>query len=214
MNTYKKYCANVFVAKCEEKQEKGDSITVTTKYGKENDHIVHNFLGETRDGHFLYSITREDGYNCQERAKAKAERINGYAANANKRSDQFYEASKEGSDFLRLAEPIKIGHHSEKRHRALLDRNWKRMEKCVAESKKATEYERRAEYWESKAKEINLSMPESVEYFQFKLEQAQRTHKFYKDNPDKREHSYSLTYAKKNVNNIQKSLNIALKLWS
>jgi len=26
MNTYKKYCPNVFVAQCEEKHEKGDTI--------------------------------------------------------------------------------------------------------------------------------------------------------------------------------------------
>jgi hypothetical protein len=37
MNTYKKYCPNVFVAQCEEKHEKGDAIIVVTKYGKENE---------------------------------------------------------------------------------------------------------------------------------------------------------------------------------
>lgn len=35
MNTYAKYCPNVFLAKCEEQYQKGDIITVTTKYGKE-----------------------------------------------------------------------------------------------------------------------------------------------------------------------------------
>lgn len=74
MNTYAKYCPNVFVAKCTERHEKGDIITVTTKYGKENEHYVHNLVAE-RDGFFYYSITRVDGYNMQERAKAKAERL-------------------------------------------------------------------------------------------------------------------------------------------
>lgn len=45
MNTYKKYCPNVFVAQCTEKHEKGDIIIVETKYGKENECIVHNFVG-------------------------------------------------------------------------------------------------------------------------------------------------------------------------
>ena len=31
MNTYQKYCPNVFVAKCDEKHDKGEIITVTTK---------------------------------------------------------------------------------------------------------------------------------------------------------------------------------------
>lgn len=32
MNTYKKYCPNVFVAQCEEKHGKGDTIILHTKY--------------------------------------------------------------------------------------------------------------------------------------------------------------------------------------
>jgi hypothetical protein len=62
---------------------------------------------------FLYSITRADGYNTQERAKAKAEKYSSYAASAEKKSTEYYEASHEGRDFLALGEPIKVGHHSE-----------------------------------------------------------------------------------------------------
>lgn len=42
MNIYFKYCPNVFVAKCDTTYNRGDVIQVTTKYGKENDHIVFN----------------------------------------------------------------------------------------------------------------------------------------------------------------------------
>jgi len=35
--TYTKYCPNVWLAKCEERHEKGDIINVTTRYGKENE---------------------------------------------------------------------------------------------------------------------------------------------------------------------------------
>ena len=42
MNTYKKYCPNVFVAQCEDKHEKGDVIVVETKYGKQNECIVQS----------------------------------------------------------------------------------------------------------------------------------------------------------------------------
>lgn len=39
-NTYYKYCANVFLAKCEQQYKKGDVISVENKYGKENEHII------------------------------------------------------------------------------------------------------------------------------------------------------------------------------
>ena len=88
MNTYRKYCPNVFVAQCEEEYQKGDVITVTTKYGKENEHIVHNLVRK-RDGLFFYSITRLDGFNSQERAKRKAEKLNEWADSADRRSEEW-----------------------------------------------------------------------------------------------------------------------------
>ena len=117
MNTYQKFCPNVFLAKCTEQHQKGDVIEVTTKYGKENESVVYNLIFE-KDGYYYYSIIRADGYNLQERAKAKAEKYNEWAASAQKRSNAYQDASNEGRDFLSLGEPIKVGHHSEKRHRA------------------------------------------------------------------------------------------------
>ena len=212
-NTYKKYCPNVFVAKTPDQHERGETIILTTKYGKEHENEVHNYLGKTNDGFYLYSITRCDGFNAQERAKKKAEKLNGYASNAEKRSAEAWEASHEGKDFLSLGEPIKIGHHSERRHRALIARNWARMDKSVAESQKAEDYKNRAEYWEAKINIINLSMPQSLSFYEFKLEEAKKKHKFLKDNPEKRAHSYSLTYANKEVKETEKNLNLAVKLW-
>jgi hypothetical protein len=87
------------------------------------------------------------------------------------------------------------------------------MRKSIEESNKADEYKRRAAYWENKANIINLSMPESLEYFEFKLEEAKKRHKYLKDNPDKRAHSYSLTYANKEVKEIENKLRLAAKLW-
>lgn len=212
MATYSKYCPNVYLAKCTEQYKKGDIIAVTTKYGKENECIIHNLIYE-KDGYFYYSITRADGFNTQKRAMAKADKYNEYAANAEKRSRAAYEASQEGKDFLVLAEPIKVGHHSEKRHRALIERNWKRMAKSVEESKKAEEYERKSDYWERKAKEINLSMPESLEFFQYKLEKAKEYHEGLKSGKYEKEHDYSLAYAKKAVNELEKKVELAKRLW-
>jgi len=145
MNTYSKYCPNVFLAKCEEDHKKGDIIEIETRYGKVNEHFIHNLVKKS-DTHFFYSITRVDGYNLQKRAEAKG--------------------------------------HSYK-----------------------------AESWEGREKDINLSIPESLEYYQEELEKALEYHKGMKDGTIKKDHSYSLTYAKKAVNDLQKKVNIALIMW-
>lgn len=203
----------MFVAKCETEHKKGDVITLTTRYGKENEHIVHNLVRKG-NGFYFYSITRLDGFNSQERAKKKVDKLNGYADNADKRSDDWHEKSNEGKDFLSLAEPIKIGHHSEKRHRALIERNWNRMDNAMNEKKKAEAYRERTAYWESLASKVNLSMPESLEFFKIQLEEAKEHHAGLKDGSIERMHSYSLTYAKKRCNELQKKYDIAVVLWA
>lgn len=213
MNTYAKFAPNVFVAKCTETHEKGNTITLTTQYGKEHECIVFNLLG-SKDGFYYYSIIRADGFNQQEYAKRKAERLETAAVNAENKSLQYYEASNEGRDFLSLGEPIKVGHHSEKRHRALIERNHNRMSKSVEFSKKAEEYESRASYWADKANTINLSMPESIEFYEFELEKAKKKHEGLKVGTIERAHSFSLTYAKKEVNEIEKKLKLAQRLWA
>lgn len=213
MNTYhKSQHPNVFYAKCEERFAKGEIIKVQTKYGKENDCEVFNLIF-SKDGFNYYSIIRADGTNAQTRAQAKADRYKSWAASAEKKSNEYYEASQEGRDFLALAEPIKVGHHSEKRHRALIERNWNRMGNSVKMSEKAEAHESKAEYWESKTKTINLSMPESIEFYEYKLEAAKMKHEGMKAGTIKRDHSMSLQYAKKEVNEAQKNLDAAKKLW-
>lgn len=213
MNTYAKYTANVFVAKCETLHEKNEIITVTTKYGKEHECIVFNLVYKDKDGFYYYSIVRADGYNLQERAKAKAERYQKWALSAEQKSNQKYKDSQEGRDFLVLAEPIKIGHHSEKRHRALIERNQNRMGKSIEFQKVAEQHESKAEYWENKANEINLSIPESIEYYEYKFEEAKMLHESLKNGTIEKRHSYSLTYAKKDVNKFEDLLKTAKKLW-
>jgi hypothetical protein len=214
MNTYAKYTANVFVAKCEEKHEKGDTILVRTKYGKENESIVFNLVHQDKDGFYYYSIVRADGFNMQEFAKAKAERFQKWAVARANKSNDFYNASQEGKEFLSLGEPIKVGHHSEKRHRSLIERNWNRMGKSVENSKIAEEHESKSDYWLRKANDINLSMPESIEYWEFKLEEAKDKHEGLKSGKYERTHSFSLTYAKKALNDATKNLETAKKLWA
>lgn len=184
MNTYYKFAPNVFLEKCEEKHERGEEILVTTKYGKENESIVFNLIFE-RDGFYYYSIVRADGFNVQEWAKRRAERRREWSVSANKKSHEYFEKSNKDRDFLSLGEPIKVGHHSERRHRKAIADAWRNMGKSVEFSDKATEHER-----------------EAKEY-----------HEGVKSGKYPREHSYTLTYAKKAVNEAQKNYDLAVKLW-
>jgi hypothetical protein len=213
MNTYSKFLPNVFLAKCTEKHEKGDIIEMSTKYGNEHECIVFNLIFE-KEGYYYYSIVREDGFNVQEWARRKAERLQGYASTAKEKSNSHYQASHNLVKDIPLGQPILVGHHSEKAHRNVLEKSWNAMGKCVEESKKAESYKERAAYWEKKANTINLSMPESIEYFEFELEKAKAYHQGLKDGSIQREHSYSLTYASKKVNEIKSKYEIAVKLWA
>ena len=158
MNVYSKFCPNVFLAKCEEKYEKGEVIEVTTKYGKENECIVFNLIYE-KDGFYYYLIVRADGFNVQEWAKQRAERCRMWAASAEQKSNEYYEKSNKDSDFLSLGEPIKVGHHSERRHRKMIDDAWKNTGKMVECMDRVKEHERVPAYrdWETDRKSTRLN---------------------------------------------------------
>ena len=136
MNTYKKFCPNVFVALCEEPHQKGDVIELTTKYQKTHEceaHIFLGYLGTKEEPKFLYSITRIDGFNAQERAKKKAEKLKGYQANAETRSTKARKKSdmSEANTGIPFGQPILVGHHSEGAHRRLIERSHRAMDKCA-----------------------------------------------------------------------------------
>jgi hypothetical protein len=213
MNTYIKFCPNVFVAKCDAMHEKGETIELETRHGKINECIVHNLVG-SKDGCYFYSITRADGFDSQARALKKAERFENASANSEKKSNAAYEASNEGREFLSLGEPIKIGHHSEKRHRALIERNWNRMGKSVELGRKAEEQAAKAAYYESIASKIDLSMPESLEFYEYKLEELKERHAKIKSGEIPRLHSFDLQYANRDVKEAEKNLALAKRLWA
>ena len=210
MANFKKYCPNVWVAECDEKHNKGEIITLETQYGKEVYCKIYNLVTE-KNNKFYYSIVRLEELSYAER---KADKYRNSQALHEAKSHEWHEKSQEEAEFLRLAEPIKIGHHSEHRHRALIERNRNRIGNAIKEEKIADERARKAEYWEAKAEEINLSMPESLEYFSKQLEKAKTRQQGLKNGTIKREHSYSLTYATKAVKDLTAKLEIAQKLWA
>lgn len=212
MNTYTKYCPNVYVAKCTERHEKGELITVTTKYGKENEHIVFNLVAE-KDGFFFYSIVRADGFNHQEWIRRRAQKLKDRAERASAKAESYFEASNRYSDFLSLGEPIKIGHHSEGRHRKMIEDCRRNTSKFVENYDKAQELSDKGDRLLLHQDDINLSMPESLDYYSEKLEEAKEYHEGLKSGKYPRAHSYSLTYAKKEVNELESKVKIATRLW-
>lgn len=81
--------------------------------------------------------------------KRKAERRE---AKAKRKEEEIskHEDSKADKDFLSLCEPVKVGHHSEGRHRKLLEKSWNKMGKRVQLAEEAKEAERKADYWANK----------------------------------------------------------------
>ena len=211
--TYIKYCPNVFVAKCENEHSKGEIIEVQTSRGNLHECEVHNFVGKTRDGFFAYSITRTDGTNKAIVAARRAERRREWAEKAEARSSLYFEKSQSAVAGIVPGQPILVGHHSEKAHRAAIDKSWAAMGHSVEESKKAENHLDKADYWDRKAEDITLDMPESLDYFRERLEQAKEYHEGVKSGKYPREHAYTLTYAKKAVNDLQKKVETAEKLW-
>lgn len=213
MNIYKKFASNVYIAKCKEEYQKGDKIIVTTKHKEEKEHIVHNFIKQDKEGFFYYSITRADGFDHQAWVKRKTEKFANAAEKAAQKSDEYYERANKDSEFLSLGEPIKVGHHSEKRHRRIIENAQNNSQKSFEESKRAEKLSKKAERYQDRAEEINLSMPVSIEYYELELNRARAYHKGLKDGSIEKEHSYSLTYARKKVKELEKKVELAKILW-
>lgn len=161
-NILKKYSSNpkVFVLETDNNYNKNDIVNYTTKYGKEIELIIHKIVIDKEKSKLnknYYSYVRSDGKNRKSILKNRIEKRQEWAESNNKKSNQYYEASKEGADFLSLCEPIKIGHHSEKRHRSLIERNAKRMDKVL-------EYNKKAENHEWKACNIEMKLQKKLNY--------------------------------------------------
>ena len=212
-NTYAKYCPNVWVAKCPEQHEKGEIIEIETRSGRTHECEVHNYLGQAKSGCYYYSITRTDGTNKATMAQRRADRRLEWANKAESKSNTYFEKSQAAVAGIVPGQPILVDHHSERAHRAAIDRSWAAMGHSVEQSEKAEEHRDKAAYWAAKAEEITLDMPESLEYFKQQLEIAEEYHQGVKSGKYPREHAYTLTYAKKRVNELKQKVEIATKLW-
>lgn len=105
------------------------------------------------------------------RAEKKAEKYSRYSISTEKKAEQT-KLSKQEENFLSLAEPVKIWHHSEKRHRKLIEKSWNTMWKRVALFEKAETYQDKAEYWKNKKFITTKEKEEKKQYMKEITEKA------------------------------------------
>jgi aminopeptidase N len=82
--------------------------------------------------------------NYEQKQAARKTRYIARAKKAQETSADYYETFKQQMDALPMGQPILVGHHSEKRHRALLRRADNAMRHSIKEQEKAAYYEHKA----------------------------------------------------------------------
>lgn len=80
-----------------------------------------------------------------ERQERKKERLQERAKKAQRESDQAFEATDRIAKSIPLGQPIHVGHHSERGHRADLKRIERGMRKAIDKGREAEELQRRSE---------------------------------------------------------------------
>ncbi len=103
------------------------------------------------------------------RRAERIERFQGYADNARKSAEDAFDRARSIADRIPLGQPLLLGHHSEKRHRADLTRIDTAQSKCCSESNRAKYWEERAQAAE-KNRAISSRDPNALERLQSKLE--------------------------------------------
>jgi hypothetical protein len=105
----------------------------------------HGFQYAPKQGCFfaVWSPSREDlalsmageitpeGSTLVSRAEAKADRLRELADNSAKKSNAFYQASRKMLENIPFGQPILVGHHSERKHRAEIARSTANMDKAA-----------------------------------------------------------------------------------
>lgn len=105
-------------------------------------------------------VTTEEGGECDysaERADRLTERAEKHATAAS----AAYQRSHEAVAMIPLGQPVLVGHHSERGHRAALDRSHRAMSKSVEESKTADRLQRAAE--SSRSHQAHTETPEAMQ---------------------------------------------------
>ncbi|OVZ77671.1 DUF3560 domain-containing protein [Yersinia kristensenii] len=110
----------------------------------------------------------------EQRLEEKRDRLESRALKSRRLSNEAYEQSHRLTEMIPFGQPILVGHHSERRHRAALDKSWNKMGQSVALSEKAEYYARRAAAVGSAG--ISSDDPSAIEKLEEKLAKQKKAH--------------------------------------
>lgn len=108
----------------------------------------------------------------EERRQARIDRLQGRAQKAQAESHAAWEAERAIADRIPLGQPILVGHHSEKGHRALIKRLHRLADKGLAEQQKAEHYAEAAQAAATN-RAVSADDPEAVRKLREKLAGAE-----------------------------------------
>ena len=111
--------------------------------------------------------------NFNEKREKRIERFEKLSEKANKQSIEASNASRKMTEHIPMGQPILVGHHSEKRHRNLLDKSWNKLGQSVKLSEKADYYKEKAEAAKNN-NAISSDDPDALEKLQEKLVALQK----------------------------------------
>jgi len=122
-------------------------------------------------------MPRED---YEERRQARIERYEGRAEKAREEAARAWETERRIGDLIPLGQPILVGHHSERHHRATIKRLHALADKACEEQRKAEHYEHRAQAAREN-RVVSSDDPEALDKLTARLEAARRQHEEMKE---------------------------------
>jgi hypothetical protein len=126
----------------EKEFEPGSDVEIELKWGGTDERIIAKKVG-AKDGKNIYTLIPNN--KSRNKKEKRAERYSAWSDKNTEKSNERYNANDIYRDFLSLGEPIKVGHHSEKRHRGIFNKYDNNMRKSIEFSDKAESQASRAE---------------------------------------------------------------------
>ena len=106
--------------------------------------------------------------NFEEKREKRIERFEKLSEKAERQSIQASKQSHKMTENIPMGQPILVGHHSEKRHRNLLNKSWNKLGESVKLSEKSEYYKDKAESAKNNSA-ISSDDPNALEKLQQKL---------------------------------------------
>ena len=151
--------------------------------------------------------------NYQAKKQARIDRLRARSNKAKEDQRQRHSQDKHMTDLLQ-GQPILIGHHSEKKHRSLINKMWTNTRKGIEAGKKSEELERRAVAAENN-KAISSDDPNAINKLKDKIDVVKRQSDYYKkinkiirstpkneDTPEKRKQLDELGLSDRSADNL------------